>query len=207
MVIYAPTSVGERIEEVGSAILSAAPQRFSIVGHGFGAMVGLEILRRAQDRVDRFALVCSTPMPATPQEAADRELRLVAAKAGRFKDVIAEEFPASSIAAGPSRSDFLSRIAAMGEANGVEAYLRQCRAMQKRRDAQRVLAQYQGPVLLLCGSEDPLFPRKRQLILNELIATSHLETIEGAGHFPMIEQPSKFISVLENWIKTPVPAR
>ncbi|MEM7605639.1 MAG: alpha/beta hydrolase, partial [Myxococcota bacterium] len=50
-VMVAPSSCGERMEEIASQILSWAPNKFALAGMGLGGMVAMEIMRRAPERV------------------------------------------------------------------------------------------------------------------------------------------------------------
>ena len=90
-VMIAPTSRGERMEEVASQILSWAPSKFALVGMGMGGMVAMEVLRRAADRVTRIALMSTSPQADTPEMAAARETHIIAAQAGRWGDVLRHE--------------------------------------------------------------------------------------------------------------------
>ena len=56
-VMVAPVTEGDRIEEIASSILTAAPAKFGVAGMGFGGAVAMELVRRAPERVTRIALI------------------------------------------------------------------------------------------------------------------------------------------------------
>ena len=56
---------GERIEEMASSLLHGVPQRFALVGLGLGALVAIELTRRAPERVNRLALISADPQSDT----------------------------------------------------------------------------------------------------------------------------------------------
>lgn len=207
VVAIAPTTGGERVEEVASAILTGAPAKFALFGHGYGGVVAQEVLRRAPDRVTRIALMGTTPLAETPQDAADREVRIVAARSGRFDDAIGAEIRITDLAVGPQRNDVFAKISAMAKANGPDAYVRQARAMQRRKDQQAVLRRIKQPALVICGAEDGKTPVKRHEFMAELIPYARLEVIDGAGHMPMLEQPQTVTSILQDWLRQPFVLR
>jgi pimeloyl-ACP methyl ester carboxylesterase len=61
------------------------------------------------------------------------------------------------------------------------------------------------PTLLIWGRRDPIIPVGHGLRAAELIPGSRLEIVEDAGHFAHIDDPLRFVTVLEDFIKsTPV---
>ena len=90
-VMVAPPTCGERIEEIASQILTWSPSKFALCGMGMGGMVAMELLRRAPDRITRIALLSTSPQADTPEAAAAREPHIIAARAGRWDDVLQHE--------------------------------------------------------------------------------------------------------------------
>lgn len=52
------------------------------------------------------------------------------------------------------------------------------------------------PVLVLCGTDDQLTPRRFSESLAEQIPGAALQTIDGAGHLVMLEQPRRVAALL-----------
>jgi pimeloyl-ACP methyl ester carboxylesterase len=202
-----PTTGGERIEDIASRILDWAPTRFALLGLSMGGTVALEIIRRAPTRVLRIALMDCTSQPETLQTAAAREPLIVAARAGRFKDVVAQEMPAACFAEGPHRRAAMECVTDMAWAMGPEAYVAQARAMQRRRDQSATLRQVRQPALVICGAEDPIYPVRRHEFMAEMIPYSRLEVIEGAGHLPTLEQPEATLNIVRGWMRQPLVLR
>ena len=71
-VMVAPITKGERVEEIASDLLEILPPKFALAGLSMGAIVAMELLRRAPGRVTRIALISSSPLPETPAIAARR---------------------------------------------------------------------------------------------------------------------------------------
>lgn len=202
-----PTACGERIEEVASSILSWAPSKFALLGASMGGAVALEMMRRAPERITRIALVAAIAGAETPEGASAREPLIVAARSGRFEEVIGREFAPDALAHGPGRETILGHIRDMALGLGPEAYVRQARAMQRRRDQQITLRKIKQPALVLAGQEDGLSPLKRQEFLAEMIPYAQFEVIPGAGHFPMLEQPDSVTEAIRGFMRQPLVLR
>ena len=202
-----PTAGADRIEEIASRILDWAPARFALLGLSMGGAVALEVIRRAPTRVLRIALMDCNSQSETPQTAAAREPLIVAARAGRFADVVAQEMPAACFADGPHRRQTLQTVSDMAWDMGPEAYVGQARAMQRRRDHSATLRQIRQPALVVCGAEDPVYPVRRHQFMSEMIPYSRLEVIAGAGHLPPLEQPAATLEVVQDWLRQPLVLR
>jgi len=199
--LYAPTCHGERMEEVASQILSWTPQKFAMAGCGMGASVALEILRRAPDRVSRVALISGSAHGETPEGASGREPKIVAARSGRFDEVIGDEMKPEWLAAGSPRAEIAQLIVDMAWNQGPEAYVKQARSMQRRRDQQATLRQISQPTWVICGAEDGHLPVKRHEFTAEMIQGAELKVVENAGFLPTLEQPDQMIDVLRAFLK------
>lgn len=206
-VMYAPTTQGERMEEIASQILSWAPSKFALVGMSMGGAIALEIMRRAGNRVTRLALISTSPLADSPQKASEREPLIVAARSGRFADVIGKEMNTEWLANGPDRVEIGNLIADMAFFQGPDAYVRQARAMQRRKDQQTTLRKISQPTLVMCGDEDRLLPIQRHEFLAGMIPDAKLSVIVGAGHLPTLEQPDAVTQGIREWMSQPMVLR
>ncbi|MDK3016067.1 alpha/beta fold hydrolase [Pseudodonghicola flavimaris] len=204
-VMIAPVTQGERVEEIASNLIDQLPQRFALAGLGLGGIVAMEILRRVPDRVARLCLMGTNPLAETPAEAAAREPLIVRARAGRLEDVMREALPPEALAPGPGRMAVLGQIASMAADLGPEVFVRQSRALQRRRDQQSTLRKFKVPTLILCGAHDRLAPVKRHSFMAELMQQAWLEVIEEAGHLPPLEAPEATTAALRHWLQAPRP--
>ena len=206
-VMVAPATCGERMEEIASQMLSWTPAKFSLLGVGFGGMVAMEMLRRAPERITRVALVSTSPLPDTPEAAAAREQHIIAARAGRWGDVMQHEINSTWMGPATDKPALVRRLTEMGNDVGPEAYIKQARAMQRRRDQQDVLRNIKQPAAVICGSHDGQYHIKRHQFLAELIPNARLEVVEGAGYMPMLERPDATTDALHRWIRMPLVLR
>jgi pimeloyl-ACP methyl ester carboxylesterase len=206
VIVAAPVTRGERIEEIASNLLDQLPKRFALCGIGMGGVVAMELLRRAPDRVSRIALMGTSPLPETPAIAAERETRIVRARSGRLMEAVQAEMDIDSLAPGPQQEEVMALAMDMAEVLGPEVFIRQSRAMQRRKDQQATLAKCKVPTLVLCGEHDQVCPVKRHSFMAELIPYARLVVLEGAGHLPTLEQPGQVTDALREWMKRPTPA-
>jgi len=186
--MIAPTTRGERMEEVASQILSWAPSKFALAGAGMGGMVAMEVMRRASERITRIAMIDTSAQADTPEAAAGREPQIIAARSGRFDDVLQHEMN-------------------MGHGMGPEVYVKQARALQRRKDQQATLRQIKQPAVVLCGRFNGQYPLKRQEFMTEMIPYGHLEVIEQGGYLSTIESPAAVTDALRRWMGMPLVLR
>lgn len=198
---------GETIREMAAEAIHHAPPRFALVGHSMGGIVAMEILRRVPERVARIALISTTPLAETPEQAAWREPQIVKAQSGQLEEAMRAALWPDALAPGPGRVNVMAMIDDMAHDMGPEVFVRQSRALQRRPDAQKVLRMTRAPALVLCGAHDQLTPVKRHSFMAELIPYAELAVIEEAGHMPMLEAPDKVTLALGAWMELPMVLR
>ena len=99
----ARVTMAESIREMAAETLYHAPARFALAGHSMGGIVALEMLRRAPERVTRIALISTTPLPETPEQAAWREPQIVKALSGNLQDALRAALDPNNLGPGPGR--------------------------------------------------------------------------------------------------------
>jgi pimeloyl-ACP methyl ester carboxylesterase len=62
------------------------------------------------------------------------------------------------------------------------------------------------PMLIVWGERDPIIPVHHGEDAHRALPGSRLEIFEQAGHMPQLEQPVRFISVLERFLEETEPA-
>ena len=206
-IMVSPVTRGERIEEIASGLLDELPARFALAGLSMGGIVAMELLRRAPDRVSRLALLDTTPLAETPQAAAAREPQIVKARAGRLHEVIRDEMLPHYLGPGPFRNEISELVLDMADALGPDTFVRQSRALQRRRDQQGTLRKCRAPTLVLCGAHDALCPVKRHTFMAELIHGAELRVLDSAGHLPTLEAPAETTQALRDWMRQPLILR
>lgn len=196
-----PIGKYDRIEPMAKEILDAAPERFALAGLSMGGIVAMELARLAPERITRLALMDTNPLPETPQVAAAREPQIVKVMSGSLTEVMRDELKPNYLAPGERRQEVLDLVLEMALSQGEGVFLRQSRALQKRRDQQGTLRKLQMPVLVLCGAHDALCPVKRHEFMAELIPNADLLVIPDAGHLPTLEAPDAVNDAFQLWLE------
>lgn len=198
---------GDTVEQMAEVMLSGLPDRFALLGHGLGGDVALELIRRVPDRVTRVALMATDPLAEAPQAAVARETRMVAARAGRLLEAMAEEIPAAALADTPWRDEILALVRDMALGLGEGVFLRQSKALQRRPDQQKTMRRVKLPALVIAGAADSLVPMRRLEFTANLMPFGKLRVIAEAGHLAPLEQPDEVSAALEEFLSGPVMLR
>lgn len=198
---------GDTVEQMSEALLAALPPRFAVMGQGLGGDVALDLIRRVPDRVSRVVLIGTDPLAESPQTAAAREARMVAARAGRLAEAMRQEIPPETLADSPWRADIMALIKDMALSLGEGVFLRQSRALQRRPDQQKTMRRVRLPVLVIAGEHDTLVPMRRQEFSAKLVPFGQLAIIAEAGHLPSLEQPELVSDTVEAFLNGPMMLR
>ena len=198
---------GGLVEEMSLAVLSQAPARFALAGLGLGGTVALDVIRRAADRVTRVVLISTDPLGETPQSAAAREARMVAARAGRLREAMVGEIPMAALYAGDERAEVMAVIADMARVLGADAFLAHSRAMQRRPDHQKTMRRFLLPTLVIAGAADTVVPPRRQEFTAELMPKGRFLKLDDAGHLPTMEAPDAVSDAMDAFLDEPLMLR
>lgn len=193
---------------LAAGLLARAPPRFALAGFSLGGIVALEMIAQAPERVDRLALVDTTPLPDPAANAAERrDAADRAAEIGLARH-IAEDFWPLYVAAGRAGdASLLARVTAMAEACGIDAYSDQCEVAIDRADSRPRLGGIGVPTLVLCGAEDRLCPPAIHREMACAIPGAALAVIGDAGHFALMEKPEAVAAHMRIWLEDNHPER
>lgn len=191
----------DTIAGIAESVLSSSPQRFALVGHSLGAIVALEIHRRAPHRVTRLALLNASARPASDGQRAAWTILAERTERGDFATVAAEQ---AAVNVGPAGSAELRRTwIEMAKRVGPEGFLRQLRAQASRPDSRPTLTAVGVPVLIVSGTLDDVCPTELQVEFASGIAAGGAavvhEKIVGAGHMSPLDHPAEVAVHLLAW--------
>ena len=163
------------------------------------AVVALEIMRRAPDRVLALALISTSAYPPTSAEAANC-LYLMTKAEDNFQIVLDQMMPTLLH---PSRMEYHSNVTtvySMGHRTGKDAFIRQQCATMNRIDGRPFLLGIACPTLVLCGNDDVLVPLELQAELAAGIPGADLKILPDAAHFLTIGKPDEVSTLLRSWL-------
>lgn len=103
--------------------------------------------------------------------------------------------------------DVMSLMMDMATALGVDVYVRQSRAMQRRKDQQDIMRRIKQPALVMCGDYNGQHSVRRHEFLAELIPYAQLEVIPNAGHILTLENPDAVTDAIRRRMRQPLVLR
>ncbi len=192
----------ETVKEMGESVLRDAPWReFALAGLSMGGYVALEIMRQAPQRVTRLALLDTRARPEIRDDTVRRQQLMKLAQTERgFTPVTRRMLP---LMLHPSRVkdvQLTRTIREMAERTGVEAYLRQQRAIIARPDFRPGLRTINCPTLVLCGRQDQLTPLECSEEMAAAIPGAKLAVVEECGHVSTLERPDEVNALMRAWL-------
>jgi 4-hydroxy-2-oxoheptanedioate aldolase len=197
---FARIDLDDSITEMAASVLATAPERFALAGHSLGAVVALEIMRQAPERVTRLALVNATGRGPSAEQQEAWSATIDRVERGHFTEVAAELARATLA---PHRRDDAELVATnerMAFAVAADGMRRQLRAQQGRTSYLDDLAGYTVPVLIVSGALDDVCPPERQAELLAHCPGAQLVTLRDAGHMAPLEEPVAMAAHLRTWL-------
>jgi pimeloyl-ACP methyl ester carboxylesterase len=203
---YGPVTVANHIRDdsigaIAQRILAEAPPRFALAGHSMGGYIAFEIMRQAEGRVAKLALINTQARPDTPEATSVRRGRIARAQAGEYHAVLDEMFPDQVHPARRGDADLRQLMHDMGDDIGADAFVRQQLAVIGRADSRPVLAAIKCPTLVVTGDQDNAIPNSLSVEMAEGIHGVKLTIIPHCGHFPQVEQTQATIGALVEWLR------
>jgi pimeloyl-ACP methyl ester carboxylesterase len=169
--------------------------RAVLVGLSMGGTVAQQFALRFPQRLDALVLVGATPHGLGPDVDVDNVIGAIdefgVEKASQ--NVIERSFAAAA-------SPQLLAFAKQEVIQTPEFVARAAIASLNRADSRKTLGHIKLPTLVVCGAQDRITPPSQSQALAAGIKGSTLVFIDDAAHFPMLEQPEKFNSVLRNFV-------
>jgi pimeloyl-ACP methyl ester carboxylesterase len=188
-------------DRVAGAARALGVEQAHILGYSHGGLVAQEVARRHPALVRRLILVATTmgipAIPARPKvqramlstrrhhdpAAAERDISLVAGGRTARDPVVLAAILADRAAHPPSRLGYRYQQLAV---IGWSSYL--------------WLPRLQAPTLVLHGEDDPAVPLMNARMLARRIPDAQLETIPGAGHMLLFDEPGRAAPILERFL-------
>lgn len=199
-IAIADLTLDESIAAMAARVLEAAPPRFALAGLSMGGYVAMAIQRAAPQRVSRLALLDTSARPDTEEQTKRRRLLMAMAQAGQFRGVTPRLLPLLLHPDRVNEEPLAEAVMAMAERVGLDAFLRQQRAIMGREDARPALSAIAVPTMVICGREDALTPLDRSAEISAAIPAARLAVIEECGHLSTMERPQAATALLRLWL-------
>ena len=213
-------SLGNLASGLRDLLLSLGHERATLVGHSLGGGIAMQFAYQFPEMVERLVLVSSgglgpevSPvLRAAALPGADLFIAATASMGEKAGNAIGRGMAAVGMRPGPDVAEVARGYAALAEPQRRKAFLATLRAVvgtkgQQVSASDRLYLAEEVPVLIVWGARDPIIPARHGEEAHRMLPGSQLEIFEGAGHMPQVEQPLRFVTVLERFLDQTKPAR
>ncbi|MCC6763411.1 MAG: alpha/beta fold hydrolase [Deltaproteobacteria bacterium] len=195
-------------------------ERATFVGQSLGGGVVMQLAYQFPAYCERLVLVSSgglgrevgTLLRLLSLPGADHVLPLLCSPRLRAAGVRTGAWLAGlGLRAGPVLEEIWRGYAGLADHDAQAPFFRTLRAVvdpggQAVSAVDRLYLASHAPLLIVWGAEDALIPVAHAHAAHAAIPGSRLEIFPGVGHFPHVEAPERFLTCLEDFVDTTLPA-
>lgn len=200
-ILYVDHTRDDTMAGIAARFLADAPARFALAGLSMGGYIAFEIMAQAPERVSRLALLDTRASADTPEDRDRRERLIGFAEQGRFADVHGVLWQRLVHPSRLSNKGLEDDVKVMMAATGPDAFIRQQKAVIRRRDYRGDLAGIRVPALILVGQEDQITPVDHAQEMAKGIRGAQLVIVPQCGHLSALEQPEAVTQAMKDWLK------
>lgn len=208
-----PYTHAQWVDDIDALTRQVGIDRFALLGHSYGGIVAQEYALRSQDRLTHLVLVDTAPSTVENEESIRRALaaglpgieegwlrKLFEGRVGSNEEMREMwELLLPLYFEGPF-DPFLPKEMAAQTYFHYETHNYAFSVNNPSYDVRARLGEIRVPTLIICGGNDWITPLSTSQQIAAAIPSSVLEVFEQSGHFPMVEEPEKFISVLQSFL-------
>ena len=200
--MVADLTLDDSVAAMASRTLAAAPARFALAGLSMGGYVALALAERHPGLVAGLALVDTKstadeePARANRERVADEveSSGSVEAVLGMVASLLSDE----SVRERPDLPGVVTGWIREQQPSGI-AWSQ--RAMAARPDRSDVLADVDGPVVVVVGEDDTITPLAVAQHMVSTARDAELVTVPGAGHLSALEAPGPVAAALDRLLR------
>ena len=213
-------SLGAYASGVRDLMVTLGYESATFVGHSLGGGVVMQLAYQFPERCERLVLVDSGGLGrevnlllrAATLPLSEVVLPLLASTrlldAGRS---VGRLFGRLGIRAGTDVAELARGHASLENPEARAAFVHTLRTIvdplgQRVNATDRLYLAENIPFMLVWGERDRIIPVEHGLSAHERVPSSRLELFEGAGHFPHLDEPQRFLEVLLDFIDSTDPA-
>jgi len=213
-------SLGAFASGIRDLLLALGHDTATVAGHSLGGGIAMQFAYQYPERCERLVLVSSGGLgrqvhlllrAATLPGA---ELVLPLLNSDRLRNVgrwVDGALGRVGLSLGPDVTEVARGASSMPDGESQRAFLATLRAVIDER-GQRVDARDRlylaeaMPTLIVWGDRDPVIPVEHGREAHAAMPGSRFEVLD-TGHFPQLEAPHEFVSLLTDFVDTTMPAR
>jgi pimeloyl-ACP methyl ester carboxylesterase len=213
-------SLGAYATGIRDLLIALDHPKATIVGHSLGGGVAMQFAYQFPERSERLVLVSSGGLGAEVHlllraaalPGAELVLPLLSARRVRaLTAAIAGLLDKIHIHPGHDLAELAAGIGTLADSEARQAFLHTLRAVidpsgQRVSATDRLHLAEAMPSLIMWGDRDPIIPLEHALSAHKAMPGSRLELLEGAGHFPQLDDPIRVSRLLTDFIESTPPA-
>jgi pimeloyl-ACP methyl ester carboxylesterase len=212
-------SIGAFAAGLRDLLLALGHQRATIVGHSLGSGIAMRFAYQFPEMVERLVLISSGGLGrevspiirAAALPGAEFFIAATAAVGQRVGTVLERGLGAVGLRPNADIAEVARGYGSLTDSTRRSAFLATVRSVigtggQRVSAGERLYLAEAVPVLIIWGARDPLIPAHQGEHAHNSIPGSRLEIFDGVGHLPRLEEPSRFVAVLEAFLDETDPA-
>ena len=213
-------SLGNLAAGLRDLLLVLGHERATIAGHSLGGGIAMQFSYQFPEMVERLILVSSgglglevSPvLRAAALPGADLFIAATATTGQKIGGAIGRGLLKVGMKPAADVAEVARGYGSLAEPERRKAFLATLRSVvgtegQRVSAADRFYLAEEVPVLIVWGARDPIIPASHGEDAHRALPGSRLEIFDGVGHLPQVEQPSRFITVLEDFLAETEPAQ
>jgi pimeloyl-ACP methyl ester carboxylesterase len=213
-------SLGNLASGLRDLLLVLGHERATLVGHSLGGGIAMQFSYQFPELVERLVLVSSgglglevSPvLRAAALPGADLFIAATATAGQKIGGAVGRGLSKVGMKPAADVAEVARGYGSLAEPDRRKAFLATLRSVvgtegQRVSATDRFYLAEAVPVLIVWGARDPIIPVSHGEDAHRALPGSRLEIFDGVGHLPQIEQPSRFITVLEDFLAETEPAR
>lgn len=200
-VICLTLSCADSAQESSRRLLNVLPPRFLLAGFSLGAIVALQMVADAPERLTGLALMSVNPLADRPENADTRRAAVrTAREQGHGKWLSSTLWHQYVAPSSFNNQELHDVLCLMAQETDSSVFARQTEIAIGRRDNRAALSALLCPVLILNGEHDPVCtPAHHQLVAASATRATWI-TLSSTGHFFILESVENAALTLRKWI-------
>jgi pimeloyl-ACP methyl ester carboxylesterase len=190
-------------------------ERATFVGHSLGGGVVMQFGYQFPEYVERMVLISSgglgREVSALIRAASRPGAELV--RGGLGATARASQPLLRLVGLGPQteRGEMVNRVAGLSDADRRAAFVRAVRAIaspagQRVSATDRLYLAEDVPTLIVWGARDRIIPVHHAHATHDAVPGSRLHVFDDSGHFPHADEPERFTTLVDEFVRTTEPA-
>jgi pimeloyl-ACP methyl ester carboxylesterase len=206
---------------VRDLLLELEHTRVTLVGHSLGGGIAMQLSYQCPDMTERLVLASSgglgRELHAILRMAAlpGAEAVLKGLSGSRVRGLVdggAKLLGRLGLRVGTDLREVWRGFGTLSAADARRAFFNTMRTVvdvggQRASAVDRLYLASQMPTLIVWGDGDRIIPASHAEAAHAAIEGSRLEVFAGAGHFPHLDDPARFVDILLDFVRTTRPAR